>query len=93
MHVQHAMRAGPLVQVVDVLGDDEQVVAEHGLEPREGEMRRVRLGERHGVASRVVEVLHGVGIALERLGGRDVFDAMALPQPAGVAKRGHSALG
>ena len=93
MHVQHAVRAGALVQVVDVLGDDEQVVAEHGLEPREGEMRGVRLGERHGVASRVVEALHGVGVALERLGRRDVFDAMALPQPARVAERGHPALG
>ena len=86
-------RPGALVQVVDVLGDHEQVVAELALEAGERIVRGVRHGLRHGVPAQVVEALHRVGVAGERLGGRDVLDAVPLPQPAGVAEGGHAALG
>jgi len=50
-------------------------------------------GLRDGVAAGVVEAVHRVGIAAERLGRRHVLDAVPLPQAARVAERGHAALG
>ena len=43
MHVQHPLRAGPLVEVVDILGDDQQVSRPFGVEPRQRFVGRVGL--------------------------------------------------
>ena len=80
MHVQHAFRAGPLVQVVDVLGDDQQLAAPFAVEPRQGLVRRVRLGGEDVRPPLVVEPLDQAGIAPEALRGGDFLDRVVLPQ-------------
>mgnify|MGYP003335457386 CR=1 FL=1 len=41
MHVDQPARAGALVQVVDILGDDQQLARPGGIELRQGDMRRI----------------------------------------------------
>lgn len=93
MHVQDPRRAGALVEVVDILGDHEQVVAEVLLEAGQRLVRRVGLDIRERPAAGVVEVLHDAGPDDVRLRGRDVLDPVAFPEPVGVAERRHPALG
>ena len=93
MHVQQPLRAGALVQVVDILGDDQQFARPFGVEPRQRAMRRIGLDRRRAGAARVVEAVDQRGIARERLGRRDILDPMAFPQPVRPAKGGEAALG
>src|SRR5688500_14389194 len=92
VHVQDAARAGALVKVVDILGDDEQLPRPFGVEPRQRAMRGVGLDLAEPGAARVVEGLDERRIARERLGRRDVLDAVALPQAVRAAEGGEAAL-
>ena len=92
MHVQHPVRAGPLVQVVDVLGDHEQVVAEPALEVGEGAVGGVRLDGRERRPAGVVEPVHEHRLVVEALGRGHLFDPVALPQTVGVPERRDPAL-
>jgi len=68
MHVQHAAGAAPFVQLVDVLGDDQQLAFPCRVEPSEREVRRIGLGGHDVLAPLVVEPLHQPGIALNPAG-------------------------
>jgi hypothetical protein len=82
-----------LVEVVDVLGDQEQLVADDLLEPAEGDVSRVGVYAGERGAAGVVELVHHRRLSLEALGRGDVLDPVALPEPVGVAERRHPALG
>src|SRR5690606_12080318 len=86
VHVQHALAAGALVQVVDVLRHEQQVVAQLRLQACERQVRVVGLHAAHLAAPGVVEALHEQGVALERLGGGHVAHVVALPQATAVAE-------
>jgi hypothetical protein len=92
MHVKNAARAGPFMQVVDVLGDDQQLARPFRIEPREREMRRVRLLLLDRGATHVVEPQHEIGVARESLRRRDILDPVLLPQPSAAAERVYPAL-
>jgi hypothetical protein len=81
------------VQVVDVLRHHEELIADGALEPGERAVRGIRDDGCHAPAPFVVEAQHEVGVGLEPLGSRDLFDAMTLPQSVRGAERGHAALG
>ena len=66
MEVVHARRAGALVEVVDVLGDDQEVVAQGVLQPREGEVSGVGLDPRQGRAPLVGEDQEAQALAEEQ---------------------------
>lgn len=93
VHVDQPPGAGAFVQVVDILGDDQQVAGPVGVEPRQRLVRRVRDLGLDRLAPRVVEAVDEVGIARESLGRRDVLDPMLLPQPARVAEGVDAAFG
>ena len=93
VHVDEVAAACALVQIVDVLGDEEQVVRDGPLESCERAVRGVGDDGCRGAAPRVVEAQHRVGVALVSLWCRDVLDLVPLPEPAGIAERGHAALG
>src|SRR5690606_3849599 len=86
VHVQHALAAGALVQVVDVPRHEQQVVAQLRLQACERQVRVVGLHAAHLAAPGVVEALHEQGVALERLGGGHVAHVVALPQATAVAE-------
>ncbi len=83
MHMQHALRPGPLVQIVHILRHDQQltlsVLGPFGIEPGQSMVRRVGLLGLDRRAAQVVETQDEVGIARERLGSGDIFDPMLLP--------------
>ncbi len=87
VHVQHAPRAGAFVQVVDVLGDDQQTARRHSRSSR-ASASCAALGCAALMFARalVVEPLDQVAVAPEGLGRGDVLDAVILPQPVGRAE-------
>ena len=93
MHVQHPLRPRPLVQVVDILGDDQQLARPGRVELGERAMRRIGLDRAERRPARVVEAVHKLGIARQRLGRADILDAVPFPQPARAAEGGKPALG
>ncbi len=81
MHVEQPLRPRALVQVVDILGDDQQFARPLRVEPRQRDMRRIGLDLAQPRPPRIVELLHQRRVARERLGRRDILDPMPLPQP------------
>ena len=93
MHVQQPLRPGALVQIVDILGDDQQLARPFGIEPRQRPVRRIGLDLAQPRPARVVEAVDQRRIARERLGRRDILDPMPLPQPVRPAEGREPALG
>ena len=91
MQVQHGAAAGPLVQVIDVLGDDLHVVAI--LQPGQGEVGGIGLGRPCLSAALVVEVDDQLGVAVEGLGRGHFLHAMTFPQAVAVTKGLEAAVG
>lgn len=81
MHMDQALRSGTLVQVIDILGDQQQLSPPFRIEARQRSMRGVRLDVIELRPSCIVESVDQLGIARERFRRGDVFDAMAVPQP------------
>ena len=93
MHVQHPLRPGALMQVVDILGDDQQLARPCGIETRQRAVRRIGLDRRQCRTASVVETVDKIGILRARVGRAHILDAVPFPQPARPAKSGKAALG
>lgn len=93
MHVDHVLRSGTFVQIVDILGDEQHLIPPRGLKRGQGGMRGI--GPRPGGigAAQVVELMHQRGVAGEGVGGGDILDPVAFPQSAGVAEGPQPAFG
>ncbi len=89
VHVDHPLRAGLLVQRVDVLGDDRHLAVVLAFEPGQRLVRvvRVDIGGAEHAARVVVEVEHLLLVAVPGLDGRDLLQVDARPQPVRVAER------
>jgi hypothetical protein len=90
VHVEQSAAAGALVQVVDVLGDEQELARPQGVEACQRQMRGIGPDRRleEPAATQVVEGLHERGIAGEGLGRRHILDAMTLPEPVRPAEGG-----
>ncbi len=88
MHVNEIAAAGPLVQVVDVLGHDDDFARPFALELGQGKVGGVGGDARVGqsAAPGVVELVNQVGVADEGFRRGDVLEADARPDPVGAAK-------
>ncbi len=64
MHVQHPRRPSAFVQIIDILGDDQQVALPFAIEPGERQMPGIRRDRRQRRAPLVVEIEHQRTIAL-----------------------------
>jgi hypothetical protein len=92
VQLDHALAARRGVQAVDVLGHEQEPIAERALDLRERAVAGVRHHARHRRAALRVELPDEQGIARESRRRRDVLDPVALPQAAGGAKRRDPAL-
>ena len=93
MHVQQALGAGALMQIVDILGDQQELARPLGIEPRKCPVRVIRLDRTELLPPRVVESVHQRRIAAVGLGRAHVFDPVAFPQSIGSAKGRKPAFG
>ena len=93
MHVQQPFRPGALVQIVDVLRDQQQLARPFGVEPRQRNVRGIRLDRPQLRPPRIVEGMDQRRIALKSLGRRDILDAMSLPQTIGPTEGRETAFG
>ena len=86
MHVQHPCGAAAFVQVIDILGDQQQIARKLALKPRQRRVRRIGhdIGKRG--AAHVVEFQHKAGVAGETLGRGDILHTVLFPQPPGAAE-------
>ena len=93
MHVDQPLRAGALVKVVDILGDQQEITWPFGLEPRKCLVRRVGTDARKFRSPSIVEAVNQCRIPAEGLGRSHVFNAVAFPQAVGAAKGCEAAFG
>src|SRR4051794_9307374 len=93
MDVQDARGACLFVQVVDVLGADQEPVADRGLQLGERDMGRVRFLLRRRLPPRRIKGPHQIWIAAPRFGCRDVFDTYVVPHAVRVPEGRNPALG
>ena len=70
----------PVVQVVDILGDQQKVAVPHRSQLRQGVVRRIWHHLGHLAAALVVEILDQSRIGGETFRRRDLFNAVAAPQ-------------
>jgi hypothetical protein len=93
VHVQHALRPGAIVQVVNILGDQQQLAGPLRVEPGERVVRGIGFDLGEVRAAFVVEAVDQLGVVRERLWRAHILDAMPLPQSAGAAKGGDAGFG
>src|SRR4029078_7000892 len=79
MHVDQPLRSGALVQVIDILRNETKVARPLLVQPRQRQMRRVRLDGPELFATSIIEGVHKRGVARERVGGANVLAPMSLP--------------
>ncbi len=80
MHVKQPRRPCPLVQVVDILGDDQQPALPFPIEPGERLMRGVRRDGIERCAPLVVEIEHQRPVTDECFWCADVLNGVVRPQ-------------
>jgi len=97
VHVVDAVRAGALVEVVDVLGAEVEVVGvyfgEVLFDLGESFVGGVRLGGEGVAAALGVETPDEFGVGLPGFGGGDLFDAVAVPEASRAAEGGEAGFG
>ena len=86
MHVEDARRTCPLMQIIDILGDEEKFAPPLPGKLCESEMRWVRLYPIQRIAAQIVELVHEIGISGQGLWRANVLYPMPFPQPAGATK-------
>jgi len=89
--MRHAGRAGPLVEVIDILGHDLHIVAL--LEAGDGLVGRIGTRGKHLVPPLVVEFDDQGPVARQRLGRADILDPVVGPQAVRVAEGRQTAVG
>ena len=92
VHVEQPLRPGLFMQIVDILGDDQQLPRPFRIEPGERAMCGVGLDRRQRRAAGVVEAVDEIRILRERLGRADVLHTVPLPQAARAAEGRKAAL-
>ena len=88
-----ALAPGRDMEAVDVLGREQEAIAELVLERGEGAMARVRLAGGHVGAALRVEAPDERRVLREAVERSDVLEAVRPPEPARIAERRDPALG
>jgi hypothetical protein len=86
VHVQHPLRPGALVQIIDILRDYQQFAYPVRVEIGQRLVRGIGLDRSERAAALIVEVEHQRAIERQRLGRTYLFDTAPLPQPIRPAK-------
>ena len=79
VHVEQSLAAGAFVEVIDILGNEEQGARPFGIEPSERGMGGVGLFGLDGGAAHVVEAQDKIGVTSKCLRGGNVLDAVFFP--------------
>ena len=93
MHMKKTAGAGPVMQVIDILGNQRKTVAQKLLETDQRLVSGVGLNGSQVGSAHIVEVLHQGWIRRVGLGCRHILDLILVPETAAVAKGGDAALG
>ncbi len=90
VHFHDLMTSGPSMQPVYVLRNQKKI-RNMLFHLGQGDMRRVRLTFLHLFPPPVVELPHQLRVLGERIGTRQIFGPMRLPQTINPPKRRHTA--
>ena len=93
MHVEQIPRAGPVVQVVHILRDQEQVAAPFPLQAGQGEVGGIGLHQGEAAPPFVVETVDQRRVPVEGLRRGHVLHPVLLPEAVGGAKGAQPAFG
>lgn len=93
MHMKDLRATAPLMQVVHILRDEQQIAFPFAFKTRQCAMRGVRFDLRQLRAAFVIETVDEFRVARQRLWRADILDMMPLPQAIRPAKGRKPALG
>jgi len=93
VHMENALRASEFVEIVNVLGAQEEAVLKSLFEGGESKMAVVRLGCGGNFAAHGIEIPYEMGSAPPGKRRGDFFNAIVAPESANIAKGGDAAFG
>jgi 4-hydroxy-tetrahydrodipicolinate reductase len=93
VHVDEAFGPRPFVQIIYILGYDQQLALPNVIQPRDCVMRRIWFCLLNGFAAHIVKAQHKVWITREAFGRCNVFDTVFFPQSTFIAKRPDATFG
>ena len=79
MHMQHALRPTAFMQIIDILGNEQQVSRKFRFQPGQRFMRGIGLHSRQSFAAHIVEAEHERGIASKAFGCGNILDPVLFP--------------
>lgn len=93
MHMQEALGTRPFVEVINILGHDQQRACPDRIKPGKREMSGVGLHGLHEGAAHVIKAMDELRIGRKRLGSTDILDTVAFPEATRSPKGGNTAFG
>lgn len=93
MHVDDAFRAAALVQIIDILRDERQPLAEPLFKPRQRLVRSIRMNVLQRKTPRIVEGMNERRIAREAFRRRDIAIVVFRPDAIRIAKGRDAGIG
>lgn len=86
MHMNDLPAACPLMQVIDILGDDQNLTRKHPFKTRQSVMCSIGFGIQSVGPARIIEIMNQLGIGGKSLRGGDLGQIIARPEPVLVAE-------
>ena len=93
MHVQQSLSPGPLMQIIDILCDDQELARKLRIKPGQRMMRGIGLFAEQGLTPHVIKAQNQIGVAREPLRRRNIFNIVLFPQSTGIAECIYSTFG
>jgi len=87
MHMYYTWHPGPFMQIIDILGNDQNLTGIQGRKLCKRHMRRIWRRPKAIRASRIVKAMHQIRITRKPVRGRHILKVILRPQPVGIAKR------
>ena len=79
MHMDEASCPCPLVQVINVLRNDQQIARPMFVQVSQRKMSGIRLNILECQPAAIIKIKHKSRVYRQRFGSADIFDPMALP--------------
>jgi hypothetical protein len=93
VHVEDALRASLFMEIVDVLGAEEEAIRDGLFESGKSEVSGVRFRSGGYPAAHGVKIPNQARITAPGTGRSNIFYTMVVPQPTRIAKSGNTAFG
>ena len=93
MQVEHLAAPGPFMEIVHILGDEEELPLPGFLQACEGQMGGIGMDGGQSGSALVVKAVNPRGVGGKPLRRGDIFEPLPLPQAIGIPESGETGFG